>query len=262
MDEDELRRLAKTTGFDVATLEKDYALTWLLSGTYSRDSKLRELLILKGGTAIRKVYFPEWRLSEDLDFTILRRTTPQQVRQYFDLVFKTLKNASNIAYAFDAFSAGPNSILADVQYVGPLRFKNRIAHDISLREKLVEEPKTRRVKPEYPDVPEFTVLVYSLNEILVEKIRSVLQRGKARDYYDVWRLTNKHEFDLRKIRKLLEEKCRITKVEFKPDLLYDETRLSEARKFWTIALARLTKDLPDFDRIISELRNRLAPLQE
>ena len=62
--------------------------------------------------------------------------------------------------------------------------------------------------------------------------------------------------------KLLEEKCRITKVEFKPDLLYDETRLSEARKFWTIALARLTKDLPDFDRVISELRNRLTPLQE
>jgi len=262
MDEDELRRLAKTTGFDVATLEKDYALTWLLSGTYSRDSKLRELLILKGGTAIRKVYFPEWRLSEDLDFTILRRTTPQQVRQYFDLVFKALRDASNIAYAFDAFSAGPNSILADVQYVGPLRFKNRIAHDISLREKLVEEPKRRRVKPEYPDVPEFTVLVYSLNEILVEKIRSVLQRGKARDYYDVWRLTNKHKFDLRKIRKLLEEKCRITKVEFKPDLLYDETRLTEARKFWTIALARLTKDLPDFDRVISELRNRLTPLQD
>jgi hypothetical protein len=40
MDEDELRRLARTTGFDVATLEKDYALTWLPSGTYSKDSRL------------------------------------------------------------------------------------------------------------------------------------------------------------------------------------------------------------------------------
>ncbi len=66
MNEGELRRTAKTTGFDLATLEKDYALTWLLSGIYSRDSKLRELLIFKGGTAIRKIYFPEWRLSERL----------------------------------------------------------------------------------------------------------------------------------------------------------------------------------------------------
>ncbi len=262
MNEDELRRLARTTWFDLATLEKDYALTWLLNGIYSRNSKLRELLILKGGTAIRKVYFPEWRLSEDLDFTVLRSTTAQQVREYFDLVFKALMGTSNIAYAVDAFFASPNSILVDVQYVGPLRFKNRIAHDISLREKLVEEPTRRRVKPEYADIPEFTVLVYSLNEILVEKIRSIVQRGKARDYYDVWRLTNSHQFDLRKIRKLLEKKCRITKVEFKPDLLYDETRLSEAKKFWMIALARLTKDLPDFDRVISELRNRLALLKE
>ena len=89
MDEDELRRDSKTTGFDLATLEKDYALTWLLSGIYSRDSKIRDLLILKGGTAIRKVYFPEWRLSEGLNFTALRTIAPKRVREHFDLVFKT-----------------------------------------------------------------------------------------------------------------------------------------------------------------------------
>jgi len=32
MDENDLRRRARKTGFNVATLEKDYALTWLLSG--------------------------------------------------------------------------------------------------------------------------------------------------------------------------------------------------------------------------------------
>jgi predicted nucleotidyltransferase component of viral defense system len=31
MDENDLRRQARKTGFDVATLEKDYALTWLLT---------------------------------------------------------------------------------------------------------------------------------------------------------------------------------------------------------------------------------------
>ena len=262
MDEDELRRHSKTTGFDLATLEKDYAATWLLSGIYSGDSKIRNLLVLKGGTAIRKLYFPEWRLSEDLDFTALRRIAPKRVREHFDLMFKTLKDKSNIAYSFDRFTAGQHAILADVQFLGPLRFKNRIAHDISLLEKLVEEPKRRKVKTEYADVPEFTALVYSLNEILIEKIRSIFQRGKARDYYDVWRLINKHEFDLRKIRRLLIEKCTATKVELRPDLVFDETRLGEAKKFWTIALARLTKDLPDFDKVVSDLRENLGFLGE
>jgi predicted nucleotidyltransferase component of viral defense system len=37
MDENDLRRRARKTGFNVATLEKDYALTWLLSGIYQED---------------------------------------------------------------------------------------------------------------------------------------------------------------------------------------------------------------------------------
>lgn len=45
MEEDDLRRLAKSTGFDVVTLEKDYSLTWLLGGIYSDGSKLRDVLI-------------------------------------------------------------------------------------------------------------------------------------------------------------------------------------------------------------------------
>jgi len=44
------------------------------------------------------------------------------------------------------------------------------------------------------------------------------------------------------------------RIEFNPDLIFDENRLSEAKKFCTIALARLTKNLPDFDSILKDLR--------
>ena len=107
---------------------------------------------------------------------------------------------------------------------------------------------------EYEDIPEFEVLVYSPNEILVEKLRSILQRGKARDYYDVWRLMKEKEFNLDKIRELFILKCQITGIEFNPDLIFDENRLLEAKKFWTIALARLTKDLPVFESVVNDLR--------
>lgn len=52
MDQNDLRRRARKTGFNVATLEKDYVLTWLLSGIYQEDSKIRDILIFKGGTAL------------------------------------------------------------------------------------------------------------------------------------------------------------------------------------------------------------------
>lgn len=261
MDENELRRRARKTGFNVATLEKDYALTWLLSGIYWEDSKLRDILIFKGGTAIRKIYFPEWRLSEDLDFTIIQEVDPQSLKQGFEEVFLSVNKKSNIVYLFSAFNAREYAIFADVQFLGPIGFKNKIAHDIFLKEKLVEKPLRMNVKPEYEDIPEFEVLVYSPNEILVEKLRSILQRGKARDYYDVWRLMKEKEFNTDKIRELLIMKCQITGVEFKPELIFDKNRLSEAKKFWTIALARLTKNLPDFESVVKDLRSMLDFMQ-
>lgn len=252
---DETRRLAREAGLAAGVLEKDYAITWLLHGIYHRDSKLRNLLIFKGGTAIRKVYFPEiWRLSEDLDFTIVSRERPEAVKAGFEEVFSLLASASGITFSLRDFNSGRWSILANVQYVGPLGAKNRIAHDITLKERLVDEPEWRAINPEYPDLEKFRVKVYSLTEVLVEKVRSIIQRGKTRDYYDVWRLLKERPFDKRKIQGLLVKKCEMIGVEYEPELIFDSKRLGEAEGYWEPALGYLTKDLPGFKKVISELR--------
>jgi hypothetical protein len=49
-------------------LEKDYALSYLLAGIAAVPT-LRASLVFKGGTCLRKAYFPGYRFSEDLDFT-------------------------------------------------------------------------------------------------------------------------------------------------------------------------------------------------
>ncbi|NOR47289.1 MAG: hypothetical protein GQ533_04495 [Methanosarcinaceae archaeon] len=49
----------------------------------------------------------------------------------------------------------------------------------------------------------------SLNITMVEKLRSILQRGKARDYYDVWRLLKEKDFDQGKIGELLIETSKL-----------------------------------------------------
>jgi predicted nucleotidyltransferase component of viral defense system len=253
MDSNALRKLAGKTGFDIVTLEKDYALTWLISGIYSRDSPIRDILIFKGGTAIRKVYFPEWRLSEDLDFTVVDKIDVGIVKDGFKAIFKML-DSSGITFSLGDFDSTKHGIFANVQFVGPLNYKNRIAHDISLTEKMVDKPAKIRVKPDYSDVPEFEATVYSLNEIVVEKVRSMIQRTRARDYYDVWRLMKEKNPDVKTVRNLLIKKCEITGIKFKPELIFEESRLSEARSYWNVALTRLTKDLPEFDTVIAELR--------
>ena len=51
-------------------IEKDYVLSWLLF-SISKQPHLQKILVFKGGTALKKVWFENYRFSEDLDFTLL-----------------------------------------------------------------------------------------------------------------------------------------------------------------------------------------------
>ena len=45
-------------------------------------------------------------------------------------------------------------------------------------------------------------------------------------------------------------------------VLFDEKRLSEAQSFWEKGLLHLTRKLPKFEIIISEMKERLSFLKE
>jgi uncharacterized protein len=69
ISEAELRRLSARSGVDAMVQDLDYALGWFLAALL-RQHNATEYLIFKGGTCLRKCYFPEYRFSEDLDFTL------------------------------------------------------------------------------------------------------------------------------------------------------------------------------------------------
>ena len=52
-----------------STVDKDYVLGHFLSSFFNFENN-RELFLFKGGTCLRKCYFPDYRFSEDLDFTL------------------------------------------------------------------------------------------------------------------------------------------------------------------------------------------------
>ena len=79
----DLQRLANREKIALGVLEKDYVLTEVLKAL-SQVPALSELLVFKGGTALRKVYFPDWRYSEDLDFTVKSDMNKEELRQELD----------------------------------------------------------------------------------------------------------------------------------------------------------------------------------
>jgi len=63
----EIQKIAGGLGLRDTQIEKDYVISWVLKGISNSDY-LKERLIFKSGTALRKIYFSGYRLSEDLDF--------------------------------------------------------------------------------------------------------------------------------------------------------------------------------------------------
>jgi predicted nucleotidyltransferase component of viral defense system len=64
----EVEQKAEAQNVPKSTIDKDWILGHFMDAIYSvlvgRDS-----LVFKGGSCLRKCYFPDYRFSEDLDFT-------------------------------------------------------------------------------------------------------------------------------------------------------------------------------------------------
>lgn len=74
-------------------------------------------------------------------------------------------------------------------------------------------------------------------------------------------LLNKNKFDKAKIKDLFMEKCKFKNIKPEYELFFEDTKLNEARDFWEKGLARLMKEVPEFDTIITDLRKELEFLQ-
>ena len=79
----EIQAIAGKAQIRDTQIEKDYVLTWLLWGI-AQSELLYKSLIFKGGTVLKKAYFPDYRFSEDLDFTLINAAlTDMQIIEAF-----------------------------------------------------------------------------------------------------------------------------------------------------------------------------------
>lgn len=81
----------------VKSIEKDYVLSWILIGI--AKTKVYDILSFKGGTALKKFYFPDYRFSEDLDFTLLKDLPVEDLEKMLREVYTFVLDNSNIRMA-------------------------------------------------------------------------------------------------------------------------------------------------------------------
>lgn len=253
ISENIITEVSKKENIGWLIVEKDYFLTLLLDGISS--SKLRENLVFKGGTALRKIYFKHYRYSEDLDFTLRKPISKKETEESFTGIFEYLKNEYNADFIIRDFYTKNWFSDIKIQFVGLRGVKNTVTLDLMSDELIADSVEEKTVFNPYYE-KKFSIPVYSIEEILAEKLRSFAQRTRVRDYYDAWYILT-HEEISEKLKSIFAKKIKYKKLQL-PDKLLDKNKVDQARSYYQRQLGHQIKNLPSFDSIIRDLEKALA----
>jgi len=270
---DQIKTIAAQKGLQETIVEKDYILDWLLFGI--ANSELKETLAFKGGTALHKMYFENWRFSQDLDFTAISVLNYSDVLTIFDQICQSVKSNSGIILKLQKVEKEPKNsdhnwyFEIKIQYIGPRGQSHGDLPTVTIH--ITEDEKVLGIlAPKYLIAPysdiqsEFFLLTYSLEEILAEKLRTVIyQRCWARDIYDTWRLLkeNKNVMNLFNVLKIFHGKC--LDKNFNPEILPDyQSKIYKQREIWEHSLRRQILGIPNFEVVSSELIKQVEQIFE
>ncbi len=281
MDNASLRRqissLKESTGMGWGIIEQDYALSWLLFGI-SKVKKLKSSLVFKGGTALKKCYFGNYRFSQDLDFSV--QGSYPHGEELLVLLGEACQIASETVDSIElickrypekkAHPEGQEAFSVYAQFPWQRDFITPVKVEVTTREKILLPPHELTILHEYEEHLDGAILTYQLEEIIAEKIRAILQfakklhergwgRSRVRDYYDLWRIFGEYESQIDKdaLPALVTQKCSLKFIHFQSidDLFQD--RLMEYILEWDKWLSPLVPQVPNKDRVVKDLKKQL-----
>jgi len=271
----------KNTGLPWEIIERDYILSWVLAGIGTNE-KLHSELIFKGGTALKKCYFGDYRFSEDLDFTA-KENVPRQDELEKEIQ-EVCKSATELAQEFSPLElkaerytekephpGGQEAFIIRGKFPWHREFLVKAMIEVTFDEPVKTEPKSKKIIHGYGEKIHQEIFVYSLEEIVAEKMRALLQhlqkledrgwsRSRARDYYDLWKILKSYPDQLKMeiLPTLFLEKCKVREVVFNgPEEFFDKTLIDYVAKTWEQWLGPLVPDLPPFNPLIDELKQKL-----
>lgn len=261
----EIRRIARELGVEPRIVDLDYTLGWALWGM-RRHAYLRDRLLFKGGTCLRKCWIPGYRFSEDLDFTATAWLSWDEFEKAVLRAFRDVGEITGIDFeakepAMDVIEEdyGRESLRFKIYFRGahPRPNPRAIQLDITRHESIVFQPETRSVQHDYSDGEGRTGWdwrCYALEEVLAEKLRAVLGQRRhaiARDLYDIHTLSER-PLDLEAVTQALPEKVAARDIE--ADAVSAEGMLSRREDFeddWHRNLIPLVPEVEelDFDQV-------------
>ena len=167
-------------------------------------SKYAENFVLKGGLFVYAVTDFDSRVTVDVDF-LLRKipNTPEQVKAVLEEVIAV--PTENDFVTFEIKSVGPIAVTKKYAGVGAslvAKIKNTrtpFSIDIGVGDVIVPRQEKRKIPTQLEGFDAPVINTYSLETTIAEKLDAILNlmefSSRMKDYYDIYYLANKFDFD-------------------------------------------------------------------
>ena len=224
---------AKSNGFDIYRIEKDFYLTVfliLISREYPE-------LIFKWWTCLNKIYYDYYRLSEDLDFVHIADTWRNQRKKILESYKKSFSHLFwdlwfNLSSERTKYNENQQWIF-NFEYKSIIdRSAHKIKIDIRIEKRLLKPTAEENIIAIYQDpiseqafFQNHTIQVMNLDEIFAEKIRAALTRTEPaiRDFFDI-HYAKQNWFDFDNIKDLINNKLEEVNHKYTIDNMFDELK--------------------------------------
>lgn len=233
-------------------------------------SKYAENLVLKGGLFIYSITNFDSRVTVDVDFLLQKvPNTPEKLKPVLEEIIATptgndfitfeIKDISSIAVAKKYAGLGA-SLVARIKNT-----KTPFGIDFGVGDVIVPKQEKRKIPTQLDDFPAPTVNTYSIETTIAEKIDAILNlmefSSRMKDYYDIYYLANKFNFDGATLTKALKRTFEnrghtFTVEQFKQVVIFDDNEAMQ--KKWKAFCRKIDTKTVDYSTVLRTINKFLS----
>ena len=232
-------------------------------------SEYSENLVLKGGLFLYSVTDFDSRVTVDVDF-LLRQipNTPEQLRSVVEKIIAV--HTGNDFVTFEIKEVAPIAVTKKYAGIGVsivAHIKNTrtpFGIDFGVGDVVVPKQKKRKIPTQLDDFEAPTVNTYSLETTISEKLDAILSlmefSSRMKDYYDIYYLANKFDFDGKVITEALRKTFKNRKHNFTPEQFervmgFDEDMAMQ--KKWKAFVRKIDAKMDNYSTVLKTIEDFL-----
>lgn len=229
-------------------------------------SKYAENFVLKGGLFIYSLTEFDSRVTVDVDFLLRQMpNTPEQLRAVLEEIITA--PTENEFVTFEITDVAPIAVTKKYAGIGAslvAHIKNTrtpFSIDFGVGDVIVPKQEKRKIPTQLDDFTSPTVNTYSLETTIAEKLDAILDlmefSSRMKDYYDIYYLANKFDFDggtlTKALKKTFENRGHAFTIEqFEQVMAFSEN--DAMQKKWKAFCRKIDTKTDDFNAVLKTIK--------